>query len=152
VHRSYSFALTVNACILTLQASMGMIKYKISYKWLLCILLYGLHIQSVTANNKLSQANATHHVLNLGDLSHLFDLTQQEDDGQEVVRATKSKKKTRYYLNASSRQFSISQRIIYPEDKQDHFILEEENKSGIYRWLDAFLPAYYNFLFRYTLF
>jgi len=131
---------------------MGTITCNISCKWLLCILLYSLHIQSTTANKKVEQADTVHHVINLGDYSHIFDLSQQDDDGKEVIRATKNKKKTRYYLNASSRQFSINQRIVYPEDKQDYYIQEKETKSGVYQWLDAFLPAYYNFLFRYTLF
>ncbi|HEY1165696.1 MAG TPA: hypothetical protein VGE90_11030 [Chitinophaga sp.] len=131
---------------------MGTIRFNISCKWLLCILLYSLHIQSATANKKLVQADTIHHVINFSDYAHIFDLSQQDDEGTEVIRATKNKKKTRYYLNASSRQFSINQRIVYPEDKQDYYILEKENKSGVYQWLDAFLPAYYNFLFRYTLF
>ncbi|HEY0608766.1 MAG TPA: hypothetical protein VGD35_03895 [Chitinophaga sp.] len=127
-----------------------MIKCNISFKWLLCILLYGLHIQSASASKKVT-ADAVHHATAFADFSHAFGVAD-EDEGKEMIRATKSKKKTRYYLNASSRQFSLSQRIIYPEDKQEYYIQEKENKSGVYQWLDAFLPAYYNFLFRYTLF
>lgn len=131
---------------------MGTVTCNISFKWLLCIVLYGLHIGSTSANKKVTEADTVHHAITLtGDYSHIFDIGQ-EDDGKEVLRATKNKKKTRYYLNASSRQFSLSQRIVYPEDKQEYYIHEKENKSGVYQWLDAFLPAYYNFLFRYTLF
>lgn len=131
---------------------MGAITCNISFKWLLCILLYSFHIQSTTASKKATQADTVRHAINLGNYSHIFDLSQQDDDGKEVIRTTRNKKKTRYYLNASSRQFSLSQRIVHPEDKQEYYILEKENKSGVYQWLDAFLPAYYNFLFRYTLF
>jgi hypothetical protein len=130
---------------------MGTITCNISFKWLLCILLYGLHIGSTSANKKVTAADTVHHAIALGDYSHIFDISQ-DDEKTEVVRTTQNKKKTRYYLNASSRQFSLSQRIVYPEDKQEYYIHEKENKSGVYRWLDAFLPAYYNFLFRYTLF
>ena len=130
---------------------MGKIRCNISFKWLLCILLYRLHIQSATANTKITAADTVRHIISTGDLSNIFHISQ-DDDGTEAIRATQNKKKTRYYLNASSRQFSISQRIIYPEDKQEYYIQEKENKSGVYQWLDAFLPAYYNFLFRYTLF
>jgi len=129
---------------------MGTIRRNISFKWLLCILLYSLHIQSASANKKVV-AETIHHAVAFDDFSHAFSV-EDDDGGKEMIRATKSKKKTRYYLNASSRQFSINQRIVYPEDKQDYYIQEKENKSGVYQWLDAFLPAYYNFLFRYTLF
>jgi hypothetical protein len=129
---------------------MGTIKLHISFKWLLCILLYSLHIQSAAANKKV-WVDSMVHKAGLDGVAHSSTIVEEED-GKEFIRATRSKKKTRYYLNASSRQFSINQRIVYPEDKQGYYIHEKETKSGVYQWLDAFLPAYYNFLFRYTLF
>lgn len=129
---------------------MGTIKLHISFKWLLCILLYSLHIQSAAACKKVT-ADSMFYKMAVDGISHDSGVAEEED-GKELVRASRSKKKTRYYLNASSRQFSINQRIIYPEDKQEYYIHEKETKSGVYQWLDAFLPAYYNFLFRYTLF
>lgn len=141
--------MTVRACVLILQTIMGIIRTNISFKWLLCILLYSLHMQSAVANKK-AMADTVLKTAACDGFGH--DSISDDEDGKEVFRAPKNKKKTRYYLYASSRQFSISQRILYPEDKQDYYILEKENKSGVYQWHDAFLPAYYNFLFRFTLF
>jgi hypothetical protein len=116
------------------------------------MLLYSLHMQAAIANKKAPAADsAAFRSDSLAGLSHPDHIIEDED-GKEVFRATPKKKKQRFYLNASSRQFDYSQRILYPENRQAYYIQEKENKSGVYQWHDAFLPAYYNFLFRYTLF
>lgn len=128
---------------------MGMINTHRPFKWLICILLYSLHFAAASANKKLS-ADSTFRSDTLSSLPH--SAVEEDEDGKEVIRATSKKKKQRYYLNASSRQFNIGQRILHPEEKQQYYVLGKENKSGVYQWHDAFLPAYYNFLFRFTLF
>ena len=73
-------------------------------------------------------------------------------DSQEVLRAGITKhRRQRYYLNPSTQQFSCSPRLLYQDDRQDYVQLKE-TKGGEYQWQDSFLSAYYNFLFRFTLF
>ncbi|MCW3467406.1 hypothetical protein [Chitinophaga nivalis] len=78
-------------------------------------------------------------------------LEEDDSDTPDVVHATKHRRKTRYYLTASSQQFSIATRIVYLDTDsiaQSNYI--PENKTGEYSGKKAFLPAYYTFLFRFT--
>ncbi len=79
-------------------------------------------------------------------------LTNNQEDDDASVRAKQSRRRGRYYLNAASKQFNFTQQVA-PDQTDKTFRPEmEENKTGVYLQQDAFLPAYYNFLFRYTLF
>ncbi|CAL1519933.1 hypothetical protein [Chitinophaga sp. MM2321] len=72
-------------------------------------------------------------------------------DVPEVIHTTKHRRKTRYYLTASSQQFSLATRVAYIDSynfAQSCYI--QENKTGEYGQQKAFLPAYYTFLFRFT--
>lgn len=60
--------------------------------------------------------------------------------------------KRRYYLPGNNQQFSYNVRIFQLPYNLEPVVPEEENKTGIYQQQHAFLPAYYRFLFRYTLF
>ncbi len=83
------------------------------------------------------------------------DVLSGETAGEttDMLRASHPKpRKQRYYLNASTQQFSCSPRILYQDDRQDYYVLAKETKGGEYQWHDCFLPAYYTFLFRFTLF
>ncbi|WP_143312749.1 hypothetical protein [Chitinophaga eiseniae] len=72
-------------------------------------------------------------------------------DDRECIHATKHRRKTRYYLSASSQQFSIATRVGYMDDSgSSQYCLIKENLPGEYARQKAFLPAYYSFLFRFT--
>lgn len=78
-------------------------------------------------------------------------LDTDDPEAPEVIHATKHRRKTRYYLSASSQQFSIATRVAYIDSgylSQSCYITE--NKTGEYVRQKAFLPAYYSFLFRFT--
>ncbi|NML41769.1 hypothetical protein HHL17_31575 [Chitinophaga sp. G-6-1-13] len=73
------------------------------------------------------------------------------EDDHECIHATKHRRKTRYYLSASSQQFSIATRVAYIEGGNlSQYCLIKENLPGEYGRQKAFLPAYYSFLFRFT--
>ncbi|NSL90596.1 hypothetical protein [Chitinophaga solisilvae] len=78
-------------------------------------------------------------------------LEADDTEAPDVIHATKHRRKTRYYLSASSQQFSIATRVAYIDSNyisQSCYI--QENKTGEYNGQKAFLPAYYTFLFRFT--
>lgn len=139
----------------------------IPVKWLCCMLFFSLRqlagffpdahalqTPAAAAENHIQQTKIA-----------LFDDTaftrlaaelladEAADDNNEILRTTAPKgRKQRYYLNATTQQFSCSPRILYLDERQYNYILEKENKSGVYQWQDSFRPAYYNFLFRLALF
>lgn len=77
--------------------------------------------------------------------------TDDPEDDQEAIHATKHRRKTRYYISASSQQFSIATRVAYIEGSNPfNYCLIKENLPGEYGRQKAFLPAYYSFLFRFT--
>ncbi|RBL88761.1 hypothetical protein [Chitinophaga flava] len=77
--------------------------------------------------------------------------TDEPEDVDEVIHATKHRRKTRYYLSASSQQFSIATRVAYIDsDYLSQSCHINEGKTGEYVRQKAFLPAYYSFLFRFT--
>jgi len=80
----------------------------------------------------------------------LEDLT--EDQMGFLFRATEPRHKRRYLISVASQQYSFTTRLQQLQLLLDQYIPEDEDKTGIYQWHDAFLPAYYKFLFRYTLF
>ena len=78
------------------------------------------------------------------------DLT--EEQVAFMSRAHESRHKRRYYISVTNQQYSFTTRLQQLQLLLDQYIPEDEDKTGIYQWHDAFLPAYYKFLFRYTLF
>lgn len=78
------------------------------------------------------------------------DLT--EDQVTFLFRATEPRHKRRFYISVASQQYSFTTRLQQLQLLLDQYVPEDEDKTGIYQWHDAFLPAYYKFLFRYTLF
>ncbi|SFW76790.1 hypothetical protein SAMN05661012_04414 [Chitinophaga sancti] len=80
----------------------------------------------------------------------LEDLT--EDQVSFLFRATEPRHKRRFYISVASQQYSFTTRLQQLQLLLDQYVPGDEDKTGIYQWQDAFLPAYYKFLFRYTLF
>lgn len=89
-------------------------------------------------------------------LPHLLmeDLPEDitEDQIAYISRAHDPRQKRRFYISATSQQYSFTTRLQQLQLLLVQYIPGNENKTGIYQWHDAFLPAYYKFLFRYTLF
>ncbi|WP_343691404.1 hypothetical protein [Chitinophaga sp.] len=75
-----------------------------------------------------------------------------EDQVAFIFRAHEPRHKRRFYISVTSQQYSFTTRLQQLQLLLDQYIPEDEDKTGIYQWHDAFLPAYYKFLFRYTLF
>lgn len=75
-----------------------------------------------------------------------------EDQVAFIFRAHEPRHKRRFYISVNNQQYSFTTRLQQLQLLLDQYIPEDEDKTGIYRWHDAFLPAYYKFLFRYTLF
>lgn len=78
------------------------------------------------------------------------DLT--EDQVAFIFRAHEPRHKRRFYISVTNQQYSFTTRLQQLQLLLAQYIPEDEDKTGIYQWHDAFLPAYYKFLFRYTLF
>lgn len=72
------------------------------------------------------------------------------DEPEEVIQVKKNRRKTRFYITASSQQFSFTQRVLQDTGSLSQRIHIQENKTGEYQQQDVFLPAYYSFLFRFT--
>ncbi|ASZ13369.1 hypothetical protein KTO58_07460 [Chitinophaga pendula] len=72
------------------------------------------------------------------------------DEPEEVIQVKKNRRKPRYYISASSQQFSFTQRVFQDTGSPSQRIHIQENKTGEYQQQDVFLPAYYSFLFRFT--
>lgn len=75
-----------------------------------------------------------------------------EDQIAYISRAHEPRHKRRFYISATSQQYSFTTRLQQLQLLLAQYVPGNENKTGIYQWHDAFLPAYYKFLFRYTLF
>lgn len=78
--------------------------------------------------------------------------TDAPDNLESAFHRKKVPFKRRYYLATSKQHLSHSSRIFQLPYNLEPFVPIQENKTGIYQQQHAFLPAYYNFLFRYTLF
>lgn len=68
------------------------------------------------------------------------------------IRNSQSRRRLRFYQTASSQQFNFSPRTVHFQYDHSNALIAQENKAGVYQHQDSFLPAYYTFLFRYTLF
>jgi hypothetical protein len=75
-----------------------------------------------------------------------------EDQFALILRAHADRHKRRYYISTASQQYSFTNRLQQLQLLLVQYIPGNEKKTGIYQWHDAFKPAYYKFLFRYTLF
>ncbi|WP_145715587.1 hypothetical protein [Chitinophaga japonensis] len=134
-------------------------------KWLYCWLIFSLwqaagffpdssHLQTPAAAAD-KQAHITTGIFDDSALSKLLVKLQTDEAGmnvKKIFRNTPKKRKQRLYISAAIQQFNCSPRILYQYEKPDYCIQIKETKAGEYQWQDAFLPAYYNFLFRFTLF
>jgi len=134
-------------------------------KWVYCWLVFSLcqaagffpdisHLQTPAAAAE-KQARIAGHLLDEGIFNNLLGKVLHEEsgiDGKEIFRDTPKKRRQRLYISAAIQQFNCSPRILYQYEKPEYCIQIKENKAGEYQWQDAFLPAYYNFLFRFTLF
>lgn len=79
-------------------------------------------------------------------------LTHHAEDEDASIRAKQSRRRGRFYLNPATKQFNFTQQVT-PDQADKMFRPEKEvKKTGVYLQQDAFLPAYYQFLFRFTLF
>jgi len=91
------------------------------------------------------------------DLQSAFHLppkllpVDMEDDWASI-RNSQSRRRLRFYQTAASQQFNFSAKIVHFAYDHSKVCVTEENKAGVYQHQDSFLPAYYTFLFRYTLF
>lgn len=87
-------------------------------------------------------------------LSLMEDIPEDvtEDQFALILRASADRHKRRYYISVASQQYSFTTRLQQLQLLLVQYIPGNEKKTGIYQWHDAFLPAYYKFLFRYTLF
>lgn len=76
------------------------------------------------------------------------------DEPEEVTQAKNNRRRLRFLNTVSSSQFNISQRIVQEVENlaYAYALYKDVNKTGIYQQQDSFLPAYYNFLFRFVLF
>ncbi|HVI47080.1 MAG TPA: hypothetical protein VM802_19545 [Chitinophaga sp.] len=83
-------------------------------------------------------------------VSRLPQQLEADDDTPDCIHATKHRRKTRYYISASSQQFSIATRVAYIDAGIAQSSYTEEEKTGEYVYQKAFRPAYYSFLFRLT--
>lgn len=79
-------------------------------------------------------------------------LEDAPDEREPVLHAKHNRRRTRFCITAPSQQLNLVPRLPQLQNNLAHYIPEQENKTGIYLQQDAFLPAYYTFLFRYTLF
>ncbi|WP_343672152.1 hypothetical protein [Chitinophaga sp.] len=97
--------------------------------------------------------NPSHFFLRL-PLSLLEDIPEDltADQIAFISRAHESRHKRRFYISVNSQQYSFTTRLQQLQLLLAQYIPGDENKTGVYQWHDAFLPAYYKFLFRYTLF
>ncbi|WP_143306979.1 hypothetical protein [Chitinophaga vietnamensis] len=76
---------------------------------------------------------------------------EPDDDLPDYVYATKHRRKTRFYISASSQQFSFDNRVAYIDTNTiANSSCLPVDKTGEYRVQKAFLPTYYSFLFRFT--
>ena len=75
-----------------------------------------------------------------------------EDPAIHYVRQHESRHRRRFYITSAAQQYSFTTRLQQLQLYLGQYIPADEKKTGIYQWQDAFLPAYYSFLFRYTLF
>lgn len=79
-------------------------------------------------------------------------LSHPTEDDDASVRAKQTRRRARFYISTATKQFNFTPQLA-PAQADKTFAPEtEEKKTGIYCQQDAFLPAYYNFLFRFTLF
>ncbi|WP_157962969.1 hypothetical protein [Chitinophaga deserti] len=79
-------------------------------------------------------------------------LSNPAEDEDASIRAKQSRRRGRFYISAPAKQFNFTPQVA-PDHSDRIFRPEtEEKKTGVYLQQDAFLPAYYQFLFRFTLF
>ncbi|MBV7532774.1 hypothetical protein [Chitinophaga sp. sic0106] len=77
--------------------------------------------------------------------------TDLAEDVPESIQATKNRRRTKYYLTATSQQFSVANRITYIDTAgEQESIYISPVKTGRYLLGKPFRPAYYSFLFRFT--
>jgi len=140
-------------------------KIHIPMKWFYCWLIFSLwqaagifpeisHLQTPAAAAD-KHAYIAAGVFDAGAFNKLLVKLQSDEagiNGKKIFRNTPKKRRQRLYISAAIQQFNCSPRISYQYEKPDYSIQIKENKAGEYQWQDAFLPAYYNFLFRFTLF
>lgn len=79
-------------------------------------------------------------------------LAHPTEDDDASVRAKQLRRRARFYISTATKQFNFAPQAT-PDQDGKYFAPDiEEKKTGVYCQQDAFLPAYYNFLFRFTLF
>lgn len=74
------------------------------------------------------------------------------EDDDASVRAKQSRRRGRFYISSPSKQFNFTPQVAPDQTDRMLWPEQEEKKTGVYLQQDAFLPAYYQFLFRFTLF
>ncbi|MGX5816665.1 hypothetical protein ACWKWU_00625 [Chitinophaga lutea] len=79
-------------------------------------------------------------------------MAMDTEDDFAAIRNAQNRRRLRFLQSTPSQQFNLSPRVSYCQHDQQTAVLTDENKAGVYERQDSFLPAYYRFLFRYTLF
>ncbi|WPQ61328.1 hypothetical protein SIO70_23505 [Chitinophaga sancti] len=112
-----------------------------------------LSFRAQTTHRPHFDLNPSHFFLHL-PISLMEDLPEDLTENQIafISRAHEPRHKRRFYISATSQQYSFTTRLQQLQLLLAQYVPGNENKTGIYQWHDAFLPAYYKFLFRYTLF
>lgn len=106
-----------------------------------------------TAHRPQFDLTPSHFFLHL-PISLMEDLPEDltEDQIAFIFRAHEPRHKRRFLISVTSQQYSFTTRLQQLQLLLVQYMPGNENKTGIYQWHAAFLPAYYQFLFRYTLF
>lgn len=79
-------------------------------------------------------------------------LPADTEDDWASIRSSQSRRRLRFYQATAGQQFNFSPRTVHFAYDHSNAVIAEEKKAGEYQHHDSFLPAYYTFLFRYTLF
>ncbi|RAJ87826.1 hypothetical protein CLV59_101587 [Chitinophaga dinghuensis] len=133
------------------------VRYILSLMLLLCLQqaasarVHTIQQQPLTLFQQIDQEEAQEEYFD--SLIERLQLKQDldEDDIPESIHATRSKRKTKYYLSATNQQLSIANRITYIDtDGIAESIYFSPLKTGRYLPGKSFRPAYYSFLFRFT--
>jgi hypothetical protein len=122
-------------------------------QWVICAIMLTIQMVSIAmpvaaAHRQLADAG-----WQFPAEQHRAPVHMEEDEppAHEVVKTQKHRRKSRLYISTPSRQYSFENYALYrlPQDIALSIFIPE-NKTGEYRFQHAFLPAYYNFLFRLT--
>lgn len=139
-HRNVSIQTENRLLVVSLQAKAGQRHKEVAFR-------------PQAAHRPHFDLNPSHFFLHL-PISLMEDLPEDltEDQIAFIFRAHEPRHKRRFLISVSQQQYSFTTRLQQLQLLLLQYMPGDENKTGIYQWHDAFLPAYYKFLFRYTLF